>query len=188
MKKNKAIFLDRDGTINIDKGYLYKKEEFQFEINAVKALKRLSELGYILIVVTNQSGIGRGYYTEEDFEILNNYMNELLLKEGIKIEKAYYCPHHPEKGIGKYKKECNFRKPNPGMILKGIEEFNVDIKKSFMVGDKISDVIAGIESGVTPILLTDEKKYLENKKIKHKVSAFKNLDEFSKDLLEKNKK
>ncbi|MDP0488786.1 MAG: HAD family hydrolase [Fusobacterium sp. JB021] len=186
--KKKAIFLDRDGTINIDKGYLYKKEEFEFEENAIEALKRFIDLGYILIIVTNQSGIGRGYYTEKEFKELTKYIELLLLGHGVKIEKSYYCPHHPIKGIGEYKKECNCRKPNAGMILKGIEEYNIDKSKSFMVGDKLSDVIAGIKSGVTPILLGEEQEKLMKKSFKDKVKIFKNLDEFSKKLFEKSKK
>lgn len=188
MKKRKAIFLDRDGTINIEKGYLYKKEDFEFESNAIEGLKRLSELGYILIIVTNQSGIGRGYYTEKDLDILNNYMFKILLKEKVKIEKIYYCPHHPTKGIGEYKRECQCRKPNPGMILEGINEFNIDRENSYMIGDKISDVIAGISSGVNTILLGKKNKIVLNQDIKDKISIFENLDEFSKELYKKMKK
>lgn len=184
MGKNKAIFLDRDGTINIDKGYLFKKEDFEFEENSIEALKRFIKLNFILIIVTNQSGIGRGYYTENDVEILNEYLIDYLLKKGIEIKKIYYCPHHPKEGTGNYKKECECRKPNPGMLLKGIKEFNIDISKSYMVGDKISDVIAGLKSGLKSVLLTNNKKVkkeiLEN--FKEKIYIFEDLNEFSKEV------
>lgn len=150
----KAIILDRDGTINVEKDYLHKIEDFEFEAGVVEGLKLLTTLGYIFVVVTNQSGIARGYYTEKDLEILNRYIASLLEKEGIKIEKFYFCSHHPEKGVGKYKVECNCRKPNSGMLEEAIEEFGIDREKSFMVGDNISDAEAGIKAGVTPIHVT----------------------------------
>ncbi|MGL5662406.1 MAG: D-glycero-alpha-D-manno-heptose-1,7-bisphosphate 7-phosphatase, partial [Cetobacterium sp.] len=105
----KVIFLDRDGTINVEKSYLHKWEDFEFEKNAIEGLKKLKDLGYEFIVVTNQSGIGRGYYTEEDLVTLNNQMTEKLKEFGIEILECFYCPHHPEKGIGKYKVDCNCR-------------------------------------------------------------------------------
>ena len=94
-ERKKAIFLDRDGTINVDKDYLYKIEDFQFEPKADEALKILYDLGYILIIVTNQSGIARGYYSEEDVEILHQDLSKILQEKGIEISKFYYCPHHP---------------------------------------------------------------------------------------------
>lgn len=149
----KAIILDRDGTINVEKDYLHKVEDFEFEVGVVEGLKILAELGYIFVVVTNQSGIARGYYTEQDLEILNNHIGEILEKDGIKIEKFYFCPHHPEKGVGKYKRECECRKPNPGMLEQAIREFDIDRENSFMVGDNISDIEAGINAKVTPVLI-----------------------------------
>lgn len=156
--KNKAIFLDRDGTINIDKNYMYKIEDFEFVENAVEGLKILFDLGYKLIIVTNQAGIGRGYYTEEDLEKLNKYMEDELIKSGIKIEKCYFCPHHAEHGIGKYKKDCECRKPKAGMLLEGIKEFDIDVTKSYMVGDKMSDAQAGINANVKPIIVRTGKE------------------------------
>lgn len=178
--KNKAIILDRDGTINVEKDYLHKIEDFEFETGVVEGLKILAELGYIFIVVTNQSGIARGFYTEEDLRILNNHIGEILKKEGIKIEKFYYCPHHPEKGIGKYRVECECRKPNPGMLEEAIKEFNIDRESSFMVGDNISDIEAGIRAGVTPILVETgygNKNIFEAKKLK--IDIYKNLYSFA---------
>ncbi len=182
--KNKAIFLDRDGTINIDKGYLYKKEEFEFLDKAIEGLKILTDLGYILIVVTNQSGIARGYYTEEQLEDLNNYMAEELKKHGVEIKKSYYCPHHAEKGLGKYKVECNCRKPNPGMVLEGIKEFNVDVENSYIVGDKLSDAEAGIRAGIKGVIVQTGLEVVE-KTDDENIKIYPSLYDFAKDLLKK---
>ena len=149
----KAILLDRDGTINVEKDYLHKIEDFEFEKNVVEALQILSSLGYTMAVVTNQSGIARGYYTEEDLQKLNEHIKRELEKYGVIIEKFYYCPHHPENGIGKYKADCICRKPNTGMLEAAIEEFDIDRKASFMVGDTLADIDAGIKAGLTPILV-----------------------------------
>ena len=158
----KVIFLDRDGTINVEKSYLHKWEDFEFEKNAIEGLKELKNLGYEFIVVTNQSGIGRGYYTEEDLVTLNNQMTEKLKEFGIEILECFYCPHHPEKGIGKYKVDCNCRKSNPGMLLEGIKKYNVDIDNSFMIGDKKGDLEAGKKAGLKSILvLTGYGKKIE---------------------------
>ena len=158
----KVIFLDRDGTINVEKSYLHKWEDFEFEKNAIEGLKELKNLGYEFIVVTNQSGIGRGYYTEEDLVTLNNQMTKKLKEFGIEILECFYCPHHPEKGIGKYKVDCNCRKPNPGMLLEGIKKYNVDIDNSFMIGDKKGDLEAGKKAGLKSILvLTGYGKKIE---------------------------
>lgn len=181
--KNKAVFLDRDGTINIDKVYLYKLEEFEFINGAVEGLKILSDLGYILIVVTNQSGIARGYYTEEDCEKLNNFMADELKKYGIEIKKSYYCPHHPEKGIGKYKTECSCRKPNPGMILEGIREFDIDVENSYIVGDKLSDAEAGMKAGIQGVVV---QTGLEPVTFTEKnILLYSSLYEFAEDLRKK---
>lgn len=158
----KVIFLDRDGTINVEKSYLHKWEDFEFEKNAIEGLKELKNLGYEFIVVTNQSGIGRGYYTEEDLVTLNNQMTKKLKEFGIEILECFYCPHHPEKGIGKYKVDCNCRKPNPGMLLEGIKKYDVDIENSFMIGDKKGDLEAGKKAGLKSILvLTGYGKKIE---------------------------
>lgn len=177
-ERKKAIFLDRDGTINVDKDYLYKIEDFQFEPKADEALKILYDLGYILIIVTNQSGIARGYYSEEDVEILHQDLSKILQEKGIEISKFYYCPHHPTKGVGKYKTDCECRKPNPGMLLKGIEEFSIDTSLSYMVGDKKSDVDAGLKAGVTSIFLNNGKEEIP-KDLSENVLVFKSLYDFA---------
>ena len=180
----KAIFLDRDGTINVEKEYLHRIEDFEFEEGAIEALKIFQKLGYTLIVVTNQSGIARGYYTEEDLKKLNGYMVEELKKNGVEIAKCYYCPHHIEKGIGKYKVNCQCRKPNPGMLLKGIEEFHVDVQNSYMVGDRMSDLKAGEAAGVKPILVKTGYGKQQIEQLGEKYETFENLFDFAKKLEE----
>ncbi|MGL6023095.1 MAG: D-glycero-beta-D-manno-heptose 1,7-bisphosphate 7-phosphatase [Cetobacterium sp.] len=185
----KVIFLDRDGTINIEKDYLHKIEDFEFEVGSLEALKIFKELKYDVIVVTNQSGIARGYYSEEQLIKLNEFMVEKIKEAGGDILECFFCPHHPEKGIGEYKKECNCRKPNPGMLNKAIEKHHITKENSYMVGDKISDIKAGENIGIKPVLVKTGygKKTLEKNIINAPV--FENLFEFAKYLLisEKNK-
>ena len=136
---NKAVFLDRDGTINKDKAYLSKIEEFEYIPGVIEGLKLLQEAGFLLIVITNQSGIARGYYKEIDFLKLNDWMITDLKKNGINISKVYYCPHHPDGVVGKYSIECGCRKPKLGMFESAIKEFDIDIRESYTIGDKIRD-------------------------------------------------
>jgi D-glycero-D-manno-heptose 1,7-bisphosphate phosphatase len=136
---NKAIFLDRDGTINVEKNYLYKIEDFEFLPGAVNALKQLQRAGFVLIIVTNQSGIARGYYTENDFQQLNDWMVTKLKMQGVIIAQVYYCPHLPDAEIEEYRKECNCRKPKLGMYQQAIADHNIQLSKSYAIGDKIRD-------------------------------------------------
>ena len=124
----KAAFLDRDGVINIDHAYVHRPEEFQFIDGALQACQRLVNAGYCLIVVTNQSGIGRGYYSEADFEKLCEWMKEQFAKAKAPITAIYYCPHHPTKALGAYRVTCNCRKPAPGMLLKAQVDYDIDKK------------------------------------------------------------
>jgi len=116
MEKNKAVFLDRDGVINEDFGYVHKIENFYIYDEVFPALKKLQDAGFKLIVITNQSGIGMGYYTEEDFKKVNEYMLKTLKERGINIDKVYYCPHHPEGTVPEYRMKCNCRKPGTETI------------------------------------------------------------------------
>ena len=131
----KAVFLDRDGVINEDSGYVSKIENFKFLDGVFETLKEFRKLGFLLIIVTNQSGIARGFYTLEDFMILNEFMLNEFAKNAVFIDKVYFCPHSPEFG-------CECRKPKPGMILKALKEFDIDPQKSFLIGDKPSDIEA----------------------------------------------
>jgi len=179
IKMKKAIFLDRDGTINVEKDYIYKSEDLVFEEGSIEALKTFKNLGYILIVVSNQSGIARGYFTEADLNIFNNNMNEILKKNGVEITEFYCCPHHPD-GIGKYKKVCECRKPNNKMIEDAIEKYNIDRAKSYMIGDKISDIGAGLKSNLKTVLVKTGYGLKDMEKIdKNETLICENLKDFS---------
>jgi len=153
---NKAIFLDRDGVINKEVNYLYKIEDFEFIDGVFEALKYFQSLGYILIVVTNQSGIGRGYYDRDDFLILNSWMLSTLEEHGIFIKKVYYCPTAPK---GKDMRESedrgedDCRKPSPNMLLKAKKEFDINVENSIMIGDKEIDIEAGLNAKVKKTIL-----------------------------------
>lgn len=136
---SKAVFLDRDGTINKEKHYLYKIEDFEFIPRCVEGLKKLQDLGYLIIIITNQSGIARGYYTEDDLNILNRWIVNELKKSNITISGIYYCPHHPEAEINKYRVNCSCRKPSLGLFFEAIKDFNIDLSLSYAIGDKIRD-------------------------------------------------
>ncbi len=146
MKKKKAVFLDRDGVINVEKDYVHKIEDFEFLPSVLEAVKSLYEKGYLLIVVTNQSGIGRGYYTNDDFKKVTEHMEKEFEKNGAKIAKTYHCPHTPND-------ECNCRKPRPGMLLAAKEEFDIDMSGSWMIGDKEGDIKAALAAGVPNTIL-----------------------------------
>ena len=136
----KVLFLDRDGVINKDVSYLYKIADLQWVDGAKEALKLAHDSGYELIVVTNQSGVARGYYKETDVQILHDYMGNELFKAGAPILHFYYCPHHKDGTVERYAVDCNCRKPKPGMILQAIKDFDVDVERSFLIGDSQRDV------------------------------------------------
>ncbi len=147
-----AVFLDRDGTINVEKEYLFRPEDFEFTPGAVEAIKILNHAGYLVIVVTNQSGVARGYYKESDVLHLHKYIDNLLNARGARVDSWYYCPHHPN-GINPYNVICNCRKPMPGMLLQAAAEHSIQLSKSWMVGDKIADIEAGMAAGCRPLLV-----------------------------------
>jgi len=144
----KAAFLDRDGVINIDHGYLHQPEQFDFIDGVFEACRHLQNLGYLLIVVTNQSGIARGYYTEHQFALLTSWMKQQFAAQGVKIDGVYYCPHHLEKGQNPYNIDCDCRKPRPGMLTQAIREYGIDPALSLMLGDKAADMQAAAAAGV----------------------------------------
>jgi D-glycero-D-manno-heptose 1,7-bisphosphate phosphatase len=149
----RALFLDRDGVINKEVGYLYRIEDFEFIEGAVEACGWFKEAGYLLIVITNQGGIARGYYTEEDFHTLNRWMLERFQRSGIPIDGVYFSPYHPLHGQGRYKQDSFCRKPNPGLILKAQVDFGIDLSSSILVGDKESDIEAGLAARVGTCVL-----------------------------------
>lgn len=144
----KAAFLDRDGVINLDRAYVHQWDEFEFVPGAVDAMRRLREAGYALIVVTNQSGLARGMYTEAQFQELTRHMREALAAAGAEVEAVYHCPHHPKGKVPELAVDCDCRKPEPGMILRAVREHGLSLEQSFMVGDKPSDIEAARAAGL----------------------------------------
>lgn len=150
----KAVFLDRDGVINVDVAYLYETSNFQWVKGANEAISYLTKLGYTIFVVTNQSGIARGYYSEEQMNVLHAFIKNEALKKGGKIEKFYHCPHHKEGKIKEFAIDCECRKPKPGMLLKAMQEYDINKAESFMIGDKPGDVEAAEAAGLDGYLFT----------------------------------
>jgi D-glycero-D-manno-heptose 1,7-bisphosphate phosphatase len=144
----KAAFLDRDGIINIDTGYVFKKKDFLFVPGIFDLGRILIEKDFRIIIITNQSGIGRGIFTHKDFNLLSQWMIAQFQKKGIPILKVFFCPHHPTEGKGEYKTVCSCRKPSPGMILQSREEFDINLNESILIGDEPSDILAGINAGI----------------------------------------
>ena len=144
-----AVFLDRDGVINVDHGYVSTWEQFEFLPGASEALRELQDAGYLLIIVSNQSGIGRGYYSERDLHTLNQAIAEHLDSTlGVTLSGFYHCPHHPTEAEGEFRQQCDCRKPAPGMIQQAVLDHGIDVETSLLVGDKDSDMEAGRAAGV----------------------------------------
>ena len=146
--QNRALFLDRDGVINVERNYVYRIEEFEFLPGIFDLCRSAQDAGLSPIVVTNQAGIGRGYYTEDDFQRITIWMLDQFRLRGIRIGRVYHCPFHPTAGVGEYRRESFDRKPNPGMILKARDDFALDLANCVLVGDKNSDLEAGRTAGV----------------------------------------
>ena len=149
----RALFLDRDGVVNEEVGYLHRAEEVRFVDGIFSLCRTASGLGYRLIVVTNQAGIARGYYTVADFEALMEFMRGRLRAEGVELDAVYYCPFHPEHGVGEYKREHEDRKPGAGMLRRGAREFGVELSECVLVGDRCSDVGAANAAGLRQAFL-----------------------------------
>jgi D-glycero-D-manno-heptose 1,7-bisphosphate phosphatase len=143
-----ALFLDRDGVINTDIGYLHRPEDCRFIPGIFDLVRAANRAEYRVLVVTNQAGIARGMYTEETFQAFTDWMVREFAQRGAAIDKVYYCPHHPAAGVGQYKIGCECRKPQPGMLLKARDEFEIDMPHSIMVGDSRSDVEAAQAAGI----------------------------------------
>lgn len=144
----KALFLDRDGVINVERNYVHRIEDFEFVPGIFELCITASRLGFQLVVITNQAGIARGYYGEAEYRNLTAWMLEQFRARGIEIARVYHCPYHPTAGIGEYRRESFHRKPNPGMILQARDELGLDLGRSVLVGDKDSDIEAGRKAGV----------------------------------------
>jgi len=153
----KTIFLDRDGVINKDVNYLYKIDEFIFIDGVIKTCQLLNNLGYRIIIITNQSGIGRGYFTENDFQILTQWMLKQFQQNNIQILDLFHCPHSP-------KQECYCRKPKPGMFNKAKAKYNIDMEKSWMIGDSERDIEAAKSAGINNTILVRSGQKIDESK------------------------
>lgn len=171
----KAVFLDRDGTINEEVDYLHECHKMKFIPGTKEALRLLKEKGYLLIVITNQSGVGRGFFPLEDVKRLHQYMNELLKEDGAEIDGFYCCPHVEED-------KCSCRKPALGLYLKAQKEFDIDLGQSYMVGDKITDILAAKELGCGVGLLFSGHTISEAYRVQYRKDCYKNLLEFARAL------
>ncbi len=143
-----AAFLDRDGVINLDRAYVSRWEDFEFVPGAIDAMRRLKQAGYALVVVTNQSGIARGYYSEAQYQALTAAMKQALADAGAAVDAVYHCPHHPKGQLAELAIDCDCRKPAPGMILRAAKDLNLSLADSILVGDKPSDIEAARAAGV----------------------------------------
>ncbi len=152
-EKSPAVFLDRDGTLNEDVHYLSRMEQLRIYPQSGEAIRLINAAGMKAIVVTNQSGIARGYFTEAFVRSVHDRINELLAAEGARIDGFYVCPHHPVYGIGIYKQHCDCRKPEPGLLLRAAAEMNIDLSRSYMIGDMLKDIEAGKKAGARGILV-----------------------------------
>ena len=154
----KALFLDRDGIINKDNNFVFKKEDFIFYNPIFEIIRIFKNRGFKIIIITNQSGIGRGLFSETDFQEINKWMLNVFHDKNLDIDRVYYCPYHPTQGSGKYLLDHNNRKPNPGMIFEAKKDFNLDLKNSILIGDRMSDISAGLSANVGNLFLINKMK------------------------------
>ena len=178
-----ALFLDRDGVINVEKNYVYRIEDFEFIDGIFELCKTAQDMGYAIVVITNQAGIGRGYYTEADFHRLNEWMISQFQQRGIHIDGVYFCPFHPTGGVGEYKRESYDRKPNPGMLLRAKAELNINIEQSIFIGDKESDIQAADAAGIPNKLLLRAGVGEQAQFEKHVITSLKNADQLLKEYM-----
>jgi D-glycero-D-manno-heptose 1,7-bisphosphate phosphatase len=153
MKKNTAVFLDRDGVINEEVGYLDSLDKLKIIPGAYEAIRLINESGMKVVVISNQAGVARGLFPEDFVKITHEYLQNALRKKGAYIDNFYYCPHHPTEGIESYRQVCNCRKPAPGMLLQAAQDLNIDLTRSYLVGDRFNDMEAGKKIGVRGILV-----------------------------------
>ncbi|MEA1892978.1 MAG: HAD family hydrolase [Campylobacterota bacterium] len=170
MVLRKALFLDRDGVINVEKDYLYKREDVEFIDGIFELCLHYQKLGYIIVVVTNQSGIARGYYSEKKFLKLSAWMVDEFLDKHIVVQNIYHCPHHPD-----ITGSCRCRKPNSGMLMDAKRDFDIDLQNSIIVGDKERDIEAGLNAGLCETYFFDENKKIKSSKATKIVSRLEDI-------------
>ncbi|OOE36453.1 D-glycero-beta-D-manno-heptose-1,7-bisphosphate 7-phosphatase [Salinivibrio kushneri] len=153
-----AVFIDRDGVVNVDHGYVSSIDSFEYIEGVFDACRALKESGYLLVLVTNQAGIARGYFSEQDFLQLTEWMDWNFADKGVDFDGIYYCPHHASEGVGEYRIDCDCRKPKPGMLIDAQQELDIDMSRSVMVGDKVDDMKAAECAGVATRLLVRSGK------------------------------
>lgn len=189
-KKQKAIFLDRDGTINKYKGFIRNIEDIELIDGVADAIRKINEMGYLAIVVTNQPVIARGEATVQEVNEMHNKIETLLGNDGAYIDGLYYCPHHPDKGfegeVEELKIKCNCRKPEPGMLLRATKDFNIDLKESWMIGDSKNDIIAGKKAGCKTALIGHDE-IGSNLKGESLIQLINQIEELNKERIELDK-
>ncbi len=151
----KVAFLDRDGVINREVSYLHRIEDFNYTERCIDGLRNLIALGFEIVVVTNQAGIARGYYTELDYQNLTDFYRSDLASQGIELLDILHCPHHPDGNVEQYRKKCDCRKPQPEMIFRAAEIYSISLEESVLIGDKVSDAQAGERAGVGRVILVE---------------------------------
>jgi D-glycero-D-manno-heptose 1,7-bisphosphate phosphatase len=176
--KNSALFLDRDGVINYDYGYVHEVKHFKFYPGIFSLAKLAFQQGYKIVVVTNQAGIGRGFYSEDCFRKISDWMCNKFKNKGVIIDKVYFSPYHPTKGIGKYKRDHFFRKPKPGMLLQAQRDLNLNLSNSIMIGDKLSDIQAAISAGVQKNFLFSSDKMIAKNDSYQVINDFEEVADF----------
>jgi len=152
-KKNKAVFLDRDGTIIEDTGYISTPAQIKFIPGSIAAIKKLNQAGYKVIVITNQSGVARGLFSEDMLQTIDKVVHRQILNGHAQVDGFYYCPHHPEHGVYPYKQKCDCRKPEIGLIKKAVKEHQIELDGSWLVGDHSCDIAAGQKAGVQTVFV-----------------------------------
>ena len=148
-----GVFIDRDGTLNEERDFLRKPEDLQLIRGAAGAISTLNRLGTLTCVISNQSGVARGFFSEADVALVHQALQRELLAEGARLDRIYYCPHHPTEGIPPYRVDCECRKPKPGMLKAAERDLNIDLSRSYVIGDKLDDISAGIAVNATTILV-----------------------------------
>lgn len=159
--KTNAAFIDRDGVINEERNYVHRISDFVLLPGVVEGLSLLRDAGYLIIVVTNQAGIARGYYEQAEMDRLHDHLRKLLAEQGVSLDAIYFCPHHPQGCIEALAIECDCRKPSPGMLLQAAKDFNINLSASVLIGDKFSDVQAGKRAGVGRIAIVESGHKVE---------------------------